>query len=191
MNNLRQVRPYLLMALLLLPGVSAADLQSLMQRLGNTPHATRQFTEQRYSELLQAPMTLRGTLSFHEGELIKAIHEPFAQRFIIKGNTLIIEQGNNAQRQQIALADYPALLTFVTVFRATLQGDLATLQHHYLTELNEQNDRWRMTLKPRDAEVAVRLKEVTIEGNKHRILRFNLEEQNGDTSTLELGDEIP
>lgn len=176
------------MVLLLLPGISAADLPSLMKRLANAPHSTRQFTEHRYSELLQAPMTLRGTLSFNGGELIKAIHEPFAQRFIIRDNTLIIEQGNDTQQQQIALADYPALLTFVTVFRATLQGDLATLQRHYLTELDEQNDGWRISLKPRDAEVAAHLKVVTIEGDKHRIHRFNIEEQNGDTSTLELGD---
>lgn len=176
--------------LLLLPAISHADLPSLMAHLAALPHPTRHFTERRYSELLLAPITLHGTLSYNDGRLVKVIEEPFTQRFTIEGDNLLIEQGETIPPQRLGLSEQPLLLTFVTLFRATLQGDLAALQQRYLTRLNEIDDRWQLTLRPRDAEVAVHLKQVTIEGDGQGVARFYIEEQSGDSSILEVGEVV-
>ena len=173
--------------LLLLPGLGHADLPSLMAHLATLPHPPRHFTEQRHSELLVSDLTLRGTLIYSDGRLVKAIEEPFHQRFTIEGENLIIEQGEAMAPQRVALTEQPLLSTFVILFRATLQGDLTALQQHYLVSLAEGGGNWRLTLRPRAADVAVYLKQVTIKGDSAGAQRFHIEEQGGDSSTMELG----
>jgi hypothetical protein len=165
-------------------------IEALMQQLATAEHPTRHFSESRHSELLITPITLHGTLTFVENKLIKHIQQPFNDRFTIEGDRLQIEREGNAETQQLLLSDYPPLLTFVTIFRASLQGDLNTLQRHYLTTLSGSAEAWRLTLRPREAEVAVHLKSVEITGTHHGITRFTIEEQNGDGSTLELGETV-
>ncbi len=190
MNNSKRRALFLLLPLLLLSNPCHADLPALMNQLAHAPHPARHFTEQRYSELLLTPVTLHGTLSVNKEKLIKTILTPFHQRFIIEREQLLIENSNDTPAQQIALSDYPPLLTFVTIFRATLRGDLVTLQQHYLVDFSERDNRWKLTLLPRDAQVAVHLKRVTIEGSAKTIQRFHLEEQSGDYSTMALGEVV-
>lgn len=190
MNNWQ--RHIFLVFTLILPTVlyatPAFEIPQLMQQLATAQHPPRYFSEQRHSDLLQDPIMLRGTLSFTEGKLLKQINEPFEELFIVEGQTLLIKRADG--EQQIALSDYPSLLSFVTIFRATLLGDLATLQAHYLTELSGSREQWQLQLIPRDSQLATQLKEVTIEGDREGIQRFLIDEQNGDRSTLELGDEL-
>ena len=181
------MRSLTLLLTLLLPGLATADLPTLMARLASLPHPPRHFTEQRHSEFLQAPVSLQGTLSFNGGRLIKTIEAPFFQRFTIEGGSLLIESDDTVVPRQIPLNEQPLLFTFVTLFRATLQGDLGALQQHYLTELEEEDGLWRLTLRPQAADVAVHLKRVTIEGNVQGAQRFHIEEQSGDSSLLVLG----
>jgi hypothetical protein len=180
---------------LLLPAstlsAQAFTLEALMQSLAAEEHPARHFTELRHSELLFAPITLHGTLAFVDGRLIKHIQQPFDEQFTVEGETLTINHDGQKEPQQLNLADYPPLLTFVTVFRATLQGDLETLQQHYLTAISGNARAWRLQLRPREAAVAVHLKSVEIEGTVNGIARFTIEEQNGDGSTLELGEGTP
>ena len=185
----------LLLLCLLLPAMplhaEAFTIEVLMQRLAAAEHPTRRFTESRHSELLVAPITLHGTLAFVDGQLIKHIHQPFNERFSVEGDRLHIEREGETEPQQIRLSDYPPLFTFVTVFRASLQGDLTTLQQHYLTVLSGDANRWQLELRPREARVAVHLKRVEIAGTRNGISRFTIEEQSGDSSTLRLGDITP
>ncbi|MCW8918360.1 MAG: outer membrane lipoprotein carrier protein LolA [Gammaproteobacteria bacterium] len=185
----------LLLLCLLLPAISLSaevfTLEGLMQGLAATEHPTRHFTESRHSELLAAPITLHGTLAFVDGRLIKDIRQPFNERFSVEGDRLLIEREDEAEPRQIRLSDYPPLFTFVTVFRASLEGDLKTLQRHYQTALGGDANQWQLELRPRDAEVAVYLKRVEIAGTQDGISRFTIEEQSGDSSILELGEAIP
>lgn len=183
-----------LLLLLLLPSLPLSaqglSIQNLMQQLAAAEHPPRHFTELRHSELLLAPITLHGTLAYRDGRLIKQITAPFSERFIVEGNILIIEREGGEPAQRLSLNDYPPLLTFVTVFRAVLKGDLSTLQQHYLTAINNRDEAWQLQLKPRDARVAVHLKSVEIEGVRNQIKRFIIEEQSGDSSTLELSERV-
>ena len=190
----KQLSSLLLLALLL-PAITLHagefTIEELMQGLATAKHPTRHFTESRHSELLLAPITLHGTLAFVDGRLIKDIQQPFNEHFSVEGDRLYIEREGEAEPQQIRLSDYPPLFTFVTVFRASLQGDLKTLQRHYQTMLSGNANRWQLELRPRDAEVAVHLKRVEITGTQDGISRFTIEEQSGDSSTLQLGEALP
>jgi hypothetical protein len=190
----KQLSPLLLLYLLLQTMTLHAEaftLEGLMQGLAAAEHPTRYFTESRHSELLVAPITLHGTLAFVDNRLIKDIQHPFNERFSVEGDRLQIEREGEAEPRQIRLSDYPLLFTFVTVFRASLQGDLKTLQQHYQTRLSGNANRWQLELIPREAEVAVHLKRVEIAGTQDGISRFTIEEQSGDSSTLQLGEAIP
>lgn len=182
----------LLLLWLLLPAMplhaEAFTLEGLMRGLAAARHPTRHFTESRNSELLVAPISLHGTLAYVDGRLIKDIRQPFRERFSVEGDRLLIEREGEAEPQQIILSDYPPLFTFVTVFRASLEGDLKTLQQHYQTDLGGNANRWQLELRPRDARVAVHLKRIEIEGTQDDISRFTIEEQSGDSSILQLGE---
>ncbi len=192
MRSLR-VSCALLFGLLLSTPAMSTDtftLADLMQQLAAATHPPRPFTEQRQSQLLAVPITLHGSLAFSDGRLVKHIQQPFDERFSVEGDTLLIEREGGAV-QRLSLNDYPPLFTFVTVFRASLQGDLATLEEHYQTTFSGTTTAWRLQLRPRDAQVAVHLKGVEIAGTQDTISRFSVEEQSGDSSTLELGPAAP
>jgi hypothetical protein len=181
--------------LLLLPALPlhAADfkLELLMQGLAAEKHPPRHFTESRHSELLFAPVTLQGTLAFVDDQLIKHITQPFDERFIVSGETLRIERDGSEATPPLSLAEHPPLFNFVTIFRASLQGDLKTLQQHYQTSFSGNAQAWQLQLQPREARLSVYLKGVEITGSGNTIMRFTIEEQNGDSSTLELGESAP
>lgn len=192
MRGLKLPSALLLCLLLSAPAISAegVTLASLMQQLAAAKHPSRPFTELRHSQLLSVPITLHGSLAFTDGRLIKHIQQPFDERFSVEGDALLIER-EGGEVQRLSLNDYPPLITFVTVFRASLQGDLATLQQHYQTTFSGTASAWRLQLRPHDAQVAVHLKGVEIAGTHNTISRFTVEEQNGDSSILELGQATP
>ncbi len=160
-----------------------------MQQLAATQHdKPRHFQEQRHSDLLQNYILLRGTLSFANGILQKKIDTPFKEQFTVDGEILRIKKAE--KEQQISLNDHPLLLGFVTIFQATLKGDMETLKTHYLTELSGTKERWQLHLIPRDRHLADQLKEITIKGNERWIQKFTIVEQSGDRSIMALGDEL-
>lgn len=166
-------------------------LDALMQELHQAQHPSRHFREVRESELLFAPIRLSGTLTYTNGRLIKHIQHPFNERYTIEGDALMIEKEGQNQAKRIALTDYPPLHTFVTIFRASLEGDKEALQQHYRTEISGNSEQWRLRLIPRDNSMASHLRSVDIEGSGSVIARFIIDEQSGDSSTMELGESTP
>lgn len=183
----------ILTALFLAFNVSAAsafDMMSLMHSLKSSAQPPRHFTEQRYSELLLTPITLQGIVSYRDDKLIKHIQSPFDEKFTVVNDILSIERSGTNEIQQLQLDQFPPLLSFVTIFRSVLQGDLTTLQQHYHTTLLGTAERWRLQLRPDSATLAARIKLIEIEGDASGIRRFTIAEQSGDHSLLELGEAL-
>lgn len=175
---------------LLFPLLAMADLPELMAHLSSLSHPSRQFIEKRYSSLLSQDISTQGTLHYDKNRLTKTITKPFFRRFTIEGNELLIESEDGLAGQYIQLNEHPPLLAFVNLFHATLNGDLSTLQQNYLIDLHEDAMQWKLTLRPRAANVAVHLRQIIIEGNKLGMKTVRIDEQNGDNSLLILDEAI-
>jgi hypothetical protein len=84
------------------------------------------------------------------------------------------------------LGDYPVIRGFVEAFRATLQGDSATLSRYYLLELQGGADSWSLQLKPQQASLGAVIRVINVKGIEGRVTRFTVEEQSGDSTTLRM-----
>lgn len=169
-------------SLLGLPGTAAAgalDLPQLMARFGAIKTARAQFTEQRYLHMLKGPMEDSGTLAYTAPDrLEKDTLHPTQQRMIVAGGTLTIEQ--LGKTQQLNLADYPQIGGFIDGIRATLAGDLTTLQRIYRTDLTGTMDAWVLRLQPRDPSMQAIVQSISISGSDTRIAHIETVEHDGD-----------
>ncbi len=179
----------LLLSLLSQP-LLAWDEGELLAQLAANEQPARAFVEERLSALLEVPTRVEGSLSYHDGRLEKRITHPWQERFVIKGNTLSIERAGEAPRI-IDLRDYPPLYAFISVFRATLAGDLATLQRHFTTHLAGNHEAWTLTLRPREGELGAHIDTIAISGGDGAITTIDTLQRDGDRITLTLGPLLP
>ena len=62
------------------------------------------------------------------------------------------------------LKAYPAVVPFIESIRATLAGDLPALERLFTVDFAGNIARWRLTLTPRDPQVAKTVSRVRIDG---------------------------
>ncbi len=161
----------------------AWDLARLMRELGRVSEAYARFTEEKYSSLLEEPLILTGTLRYNAPTRVeKDIRSPFKERYVVEGDTLLIE--NSESERTLSLRKYPMVWGLVESFRATLSGDLATLQSFYETRLSGDRNNWRLELVPRDEDLGASLESVHIEGSGKQITRIDIREVGGDRSRI-------
>jgi hypothetical protein len=84
------------------------------------------------------------------------------------------------------LKSYPALVPFIESIRATLAGDLPTLQRLFTVDFAGTLARWRLTLTPRDAQVAKTVSQVRIDGVNSTLTTVEILETDGDHSLMTL-----
>lgn len=164
--------------------VSAADwdVQALMKELGASSSGTAKFVEKKYLAVLDKPIVQSGTLAYSPGHLERITLLPRRERMVISGNSLTIESGSGKKTRRLRLARYPVLWGFVEGMRATLTGDLSTLQRFYSTNLLGPASAWELVLIPRQKEMRTLLRLIRIHGGDGRINTIELVETSGDRS---------
>ena len=100
----------------------------------------------------------------------------------IRGEQLRIDE--YGQVRELPLDAYPAQMAFVASFRATLAGDLATLQRYYRLKLDGTPADWTLTLVPAEPAMAAVIREVVIRGRGAQLQQVTTREQGGDSSLL-------
>jgi hypothetical protein len=132
------------------PAADAA-LDALFAALAKpTPTATG-FVEQRESELLDAPLLLRGTLERPaDGVLVRAVESPYRERTTITAERVMIER-EGRQPRRFSLRRAPELAALLSGFQALLDGDRHALDPHYTIALAAREDGWTLQLEPHDA----------------------------------------
>ncbi len=166
---------------------AAWDLAQLMQQRAQVTQARVQFTEQRNSDLFERPLILSGTLRYDSPARVeKQIDTPFKEHYVVDGDTLRIER--SGKRPRVAsLQEHPALWAFVESFRATLAGNLSTLQRFYEVTLEGERTHWRLVLRPRNAQMREFVDSIKIEGSNADITAIEILEVDGDSSRLSIG----
>jgi len=164
----------------------------LMQAFAAVPAAQARFTEVRRSEVLRAPLELRGTLHYQRPDTLeRRVLSPYQEFTRIKGDLVTIENPARGQPRTHSLAALPAALALIEGLRATLAGDLAALERHYRVTLEGGREAWTLHLAPRDAAIAGALAGIRLSGSAARVISVQIEESPGDRVTMTLSDHQP
>ena len=178
-------------AALLLSGASASsqqvpgDLGELMRQLAERRHGEVSFVEQHFLKLLKRPAESYGELTYDAPDrLEKRTVEPKPETLTLAGDVLTVVRGGRART--LDLKSYPALVPFIESIRATLAGDLPTLERLFTVEFAGTVARWRLTLTPRDPQVAKTVSQVRIDGANSTLTTVEILETDGDRSLMTL-----
>ncbi|HLU76295.1 MAG TPA: LolA-related protein [Burkholderiales bacterium] len=165
------------------PASGAWNVESLMDALGRTTQSEARFTETKHLAALTIPLELRGTLRFQAPDhLERLVEAPFEERFIVDGDRVTFERKVTGERHQLSLQSQPVLWAFIESIRATLRGDLATLQKFYRVELDGAQHSWTMSLLPREVEMGQFVSVIRISGSDGNLHTIDVQEANGNRS---------
>jgi hypothetical protein len=174
------------------PEPAAWDVAQLMQGLSRVESARARFTEQKYMSILKEPLTTSGLLEFHAPDkLEKHVLKPFEERYRVADDTLVIEEPAQGSTRRFVLQRYPAMWAFVEGLRATLAGDVASLQRFYSIKLQGTQEHWRLDLEPSDKAMQEIVRSIQIQGARNQIDTIEILEKNGDRSVMTIVPESP
>jgi outer membrane lipoprotein-sorting protein len=161
-------------------------LPQLMQQLANVHSATARFTERKTIQLLNAPLLTSGTLTYVAPAYIRKTTEtPTPQNFVLDHNNVTISGGPGQPAvQKFSLNNDPRIAGLVEGIRATLAGDLPSLQRVYSVQLTGTPSAWQLLLRPKDSSLAYVVKWMIIRGAGNRITTIDSASANGDHSEM-------
>jgi len=163
------------------------SLEKLMGDLGQVRSAKARFVERKYLKVLNAPLELRGTLTYSApGRLEKRTLSPRLETLTLDGDRLTIENQARRENRSLRLQDYPVLRAFVESMRSTLSGDIQALERFYRVELEGVPAQWRLYLVPRDQEMRTVISLIRIDGSRDRVDLIEVNEANGDRSVMKV-----
>ncbi|HZW18688.1 LolA-related protein [Luteimonas lutimaris] len=127
------------------------------------------FVELRSSRLLKEPLRLSGEYQRpDEATLVRQVRAPYVETTTITtdaaggGQATIERKGKSART--FPLSRVPELARLRDSFGALLSGDRAALERHYEISAEGTRRSWQMTLVPKDAELAAKLRDIRMYG---------------------------
>ncbi|MDQ2702133.1 MAG: fatty acyl CoA synthetase [Pseudomonadota bacterium] len=122
------------------------------------------FVELRGSKLLKQPLRLVGEYRHPDaGTLVREVRSPYAETTTIRAGEAVIERTGKSPRR-VSLSRVPELAGIQASFGAMLSGDSERLQRHYTIDADGSRQDWRMTLVPKDARLAERVRNIVLHG---------------------------
>jgi outer membrane lipoprotein-sorting protein len=160
------------------------QLPDLMRTLGQNQRQKATFVEKRYLSVLDGPLESSGELSFTPPDrLEKRTLKPKKESLIVDGDTLIIGQSNRRERR-VSLQEHPEISAFVDSIRGTLAGDQSALEKVYSIQLSGTAEQWRLSLVPRQKEMARIVSHVQIAGSQGDLSTIEFDFADGDRSEM-------
>ena len=167
----------------------AWDLGTLMRSLAQVHSAAATFTETKTLAMLKTPLQTSGKLRYVAPDYVrKTVLAPTPQDFVLqKGVVTLTADGRT---RQFDLSQAPPLAGLVEGVRASLAGDLPTLERYYVIELSGGAARWQLLLRPRDAELSRFLSWLSIGGSGNRITEIDTGGAHGDLTRMSVDETI-
>lgn len=163
---------------------ASAQTVHLIGRLKRPLPAATRYTEVRFVQMLDAPLKLRGELTYTSGnELGKRVVSPYEENTVITDGAVEITRAGKPARR-FSLRRAPALAGFLESFSATLDGDAQRLERSYVLSSGGNDKHWQLELVPRETALSRHVKRVLISGQDTTPLCFEVEEAGGDSSVL-------
>jgi outer membrane lipoprotein-sorting protein len=168
-------------------GSAMADdwqLPDLMRTLSRNRQQQATFVEKRYLSVLDKPLESSGELSFvPPGRLEKRTLKPKRESLIVDGDVLIVDQSNR-RHLEVKLQEHPEISAFVESIRGTLAGDQSALEKVYSLELSGTAEQWRLSLVPRQKEMARIVSQIQIAGSQSDLTTIEFDFPDGDRSEM-------
>lgn len=164
-------------------------LVPLMQSLAAVRSASATFTETKTMVLLKTPLQSAGTLRFVAPDYLrKTVLAPSPQDFVLQKSAVTMTAAGRTQHFDLGQA--PPLAGLVEGVRATLAGDLPTLQRAYMIELSGDANTWQLLLHPREATVRRFLSWLSIRGSGNRVTEIDTGGAQGDLGRMSVNETI-
>lgn len=164
--------------------------QRLMHMLGEVEAAELTFVEQRTSAFLVDEIELTGSMSYRAPDRIeKHVETPFVEKIRIAGDLLTIEKVSDRGESSLktySLQSLDSIGTAVEGIRATLSGNLDSLNSNYDVEMSGDVEAWQVLLVPLRAEVREIIERISVSGSDSMIRVIETQDADGDESTLTL-----
>ena len=166
-------------------GSSGWNVEQLIENLAKNRQAEVRFEEMAFSNLLTQPLKTQGILRFTPpARLEKHITAPYDERYLVEDDTVFFESKTKGTKRTLSLHDYPALRTFIEVFRSTLANDVVTLRRFYSVTLQGEPRRWVLILRPLDKAVQEQVESVRFSGEREQVRSIEVLAPDGDRSVM-------
>lgn len=160
-------------------------LPQLMHELARVRSASARFTERKTMHILKAPLVTSGTLRYVAPDYLQKVTlSPQPESFVLNDSQVTITGGWDGRTHTFSLTEDPQITGLVEGIRATLAGDLQTLERFYVVELSGDNMRWQLVLRPKSRELAHFVSWMRIQGHDDRIDVVDTQSGNGDHSEM-------
>lgn len=173
---------------------TAADewgLPQLMREMAQVKSASAQFTEWKTMHMLSAPLQTSGTLGYVAPDRIQKVTlAPVPERFVLDGDKIVMTGGPDGQVHKFSLTDYPQIGGLVEGIRATLAGDLPTLDRFYTVQLTGGPKDWQLLLQSKDADLTRFVKWIRIHGDGNQIDTIATASSDGDHSEMSIVEDV-
>ena len=150
----------------------------ILARLAHPAPMQTPFVELRDSSLLKAPLRISGEYRRPDvATLVREVRSPYAETTTIREGQATIVRGQRSR--SFSLARVPELAGLQASFGALLAGDRATLERHYRIEAAGTRQHWTLTLVPREAALAAKLRDIVLHGRGAELRCFETEPAHG------------
>lgn len=173
-------------------GSTGWDEEQLIESLAKNRQTEVWFEETAFSNLLTRPLRTQGILRFTPpAGLEKHITAPYDERYLVEGDTVLVESKTKGTNRTLSLHDYPALRAFIEAFRSTLANDVTTLRRFYRVTLQGDPRRWILILRPLDHDVQALVESIRFSGESERVSRIEILAPDGDRSVMVISTDAP
>jgi len=179
-----------LLASLLLTAAADSPITDLVRSLARPAPDTVDFVEVRFSPLLEAPMTVSGTLEYlAPGRLARSVAVPYEEETTIDGENVVVRRPGEKDRR-FSLRHAPELRGLLGSFSAILAGDAGALEEFF--DLSLQRDAadeslWRLELAPHDARLRKKIGTIRVSGLEKTVRCISMGNSGETASVILLG----
>ena len=164
--------------------------EQLLKLLSAQRHGHVTFSEVQQLAILDQPLHSSGELLYDAPDrLEKRTLKPRPEELLLEHGLLTIERDHH--RRSVSLAEYPQAVPFIESVRATLAGDRAALERYFTVDFSGDLGHWTLELIPIDATMKRSVRRILISGEEARIRTVQIQQNDGDSSTLTIGPEVP
>lgn len=170
---------------------SSPEMERVMADLRAVKRFSGTFIERKSLGLLRRNLETSGEIRYEAPDrLERRTLKPSPDKFLLEGETISGVQ-RNGEHYSVSLSERPEIAALVEGIRATLAGDLASLNRHYLVEFEGNSANWSLHLKPRLKTVQAKVSEIQISGEGDMLKRVAIRQTQGDHSEMMIRPEAP
>lgn len=148
------------------PDVAARPVDAgwILDKLARPAPMRTPFVEVRDSPMLKTSLRIEGLYVRPDaGTLVREVRAPYAETTTIRAGEASIARDGRAPRR-FSLSRAPELASLQASFGAMLSGDRTALERAYRIDTRGTRQRWTMTLVPKDAQLAARVRDIVLHG---------------------------